>query len=233
MGAGGEEEAGAGGQAHEAVIPERAPHWGIVTCRGETEPDRGDREQGRARGVAGAEEGAVVGISGGAIAPISFLTLAKVGNLGVHVSGNGGPVDYMAAAHFLALGTKTVQFCTIVETFGYRIIEELCSGLSHLMAARGIGSMKKLIGIALPEPIRDFMELTPVKQISTVDEELCIHCGNCTRCPYLAISLSEKKIPETDPERCIGCGMCTFLCPSGAMSLRDRTEEEAKALKED
>ena len=179
------------------------------------------------------EEGAVVGMSGAAIAPISFLTLAKVGNLGVHVSGNGGPVDYMAAAHFLALGTRTVQFCTIAETFGYRVIEELCSGLSHLMADRGISSLKELIGIALPEPIRDFMELSPVKQISTVDEDLCIHCGNCTRCPYLAITLNEKKVPETDPEKCIGCKMCNFLCPSGAMSLRDRTEEEAKALKED
>jgi len=179
------------------------------------------------------EEGAVVGMSGAAVAPINYLTLAKVGNLGVHVSGNGGPMGYMAAAHFLALGVKTVQFCTIAEKYGYRIIEELCSGLSHLMAARGIKSVSDLIGIALPEPIRDFMELTPEKQISTVDEDLCVHCGNCTRCPYLAIELNDELIPETDPERCIGCGMCTFLCPSGALSLRDRDEEEAKALKED
>ncbi len=179
------------------------------------------------------EEGAVVGMSGAAVAPINYLTLAKVGNLGVSVSGNGGPMDYLAAAHFLALGVKTVQFCTLAEKFGYGIIDEMYSGLSHLMAARGIKSMKELIGIALPEPIRDFMELTPIKQISTVDEELCVHCGNCTRCPYLAIGLNEKKVPETDPEKCIGCGMCNFLCPSGALSLRDRTEEEAKALKED
>lgn len=179
------------------------------------------------------EDSAVVGMSGAAVAPINYLTLAKVGNLGVHVSGNGGAMDYMAAAHFLALGVKTVQFCTIAEKYGYRIIEELCSGLSHLMAARGIKSVSDLIGIALPEPIRDFMELSPVKQISSVDEELCVHCGNCTRCPYLAIELNDQLIPETDPERCIGCGMCTFLCPACALSLRDRTEEEAEALKED
>jgi len=133
-------------------------------------------------------------MSGAAVAPINYLTLAKVGNLGVHVSGNGGPMGYMAAAHFLALGVKTVQFCTIVEKYGYRVIEDLCSGLSHLMAARGIKSVSELIGIALPEPIRDFMDLTPVKQISTVDEDLCVHCGNCTRCPYQAISLNDKKV---------------------------------------
>jgi NADPH-dependent glutamate synthase beta subunit-like oxidoreductase/dihydroorotate dehydrogenase/Pyruvate/2-oxoacid:ferredoxin oxidoreductase delta subunit len=179
------------------------------------------------------EDGAVVGISGAAVAPINYLTLAKVGNLDVHVSGNGGPMDYMAAANFLALGVKTVQFCTIVEKYGYGIIDELCSGLSHLMAARGIKSVSDLIGIALPEPIRDFMDLTPIKQISTVDEDLCVHCGNCTRCPYQALTLNDKKVPETDAELCIGCGMCGFLCPAGALSLRDRDEEETKALKED
>ncbi len=179
------------------------------------------------------EDGAVVGMSGAAVAPINYLTLAKVGNLNVHVSGNGGAMGYMAAAHFLALGVKTVQFCTIVEKYGYGIINELCSGLSHLLAARGIKSVPDLIGIALPEPIRDFMALTPIKQISSVDEDLCVHCGNCTHCPYLAISLNDKLIPETDAEKCIGCGMCTFLCPAGALSLRDRDEEETRALKED
>ena len=179
------------------------------------------------------EEGAVVGISGAAIAPINYLTLAKVGNLGVFVSGNGGAMDYMTAANFLALGVGNVQFCTIVEKYGYRIFDELCSGLSQLMADRGIASVADLIGIALPEPITDFMDLSPEKEISTVDEDLCIHCGNCTRCPYLAIELNEEKIPETDAEKCVGCGMCIFLCPSGALSLRERTEEEAAALKED
>ena len=179
------------------------------------------------------EEGAVVGMSGSAVAPINYLTLAKVGNLGVHVSGNGGPMDYMAAANFLALGTQTVQFCTIAEKYGVGIINELCSGLSHLLAARGIGSVKELIGIALPEPIRDFMDLSATKKISSVDEDLCVNCGNCTRCPYLAISLDERRIPQTDPERCIGCGMCTFLCPAEALSLRERTQEEVAALKED
>ncbi len=179
------------------------------------------------------EEGVVVGMSGVGIAAINYLTLAKVAGLDVSVSGNGGPMNYMQAAHFLALGVKTVQFCTLVEKFGLGIFNEMVSGLSHLMADRGIGSVSELIGKALPEPIRDFMELPAEKQISTVEEELCVHCGNCVRCPYLAISLNEKVLPETDAEKCVGCGMCTFLCFPGALSLRDRTAEEAAALKED
>ena len=110
------------------------------------------------------EEGIIFGMSGAGVAPISNLTLANVCNLGVTVSGNGGPMDYKAAADFLALGAKTVQFCTIATKYGYGIIDDLEQGLSHLMADRGIGSVKDLIGIATPSPVTDFMALTPVKK---------------------------------------------------------------------
>ncbi|MCP3886853.1 MAG: hypothetical protein GY700_15560 [Propionibacteriaceae bacterium] len=41
--------------------------------------------------------------------------------------------------------------------YGYGIIDELQSGISHLMEARGIASMDQLIGMALPEPVTDFI----------------------------------------------------------------------------
>jgi dihydropyrimidine dehydrogenase (NAD+) subunit PreA len=178
------------------------------------------------------EEGVVVGMSGEGVIPISNLTLANVSRLGVTVSGNGGPMDYKSAAHFLALGAKTVQFCTIVMKHGYGIIDELHSGVSHLMAERGIASMDQLIGRALPNPVTGFMELSAVKKISTVDEDLCRHCGNCTRCSYQAISLDDKKVPRTDPERCVGCSICAQKCFAGALSMRKRTKNELAALKE-
>ncbi|MCL5037190.1 MAG: FAD-dependent oxidoreductase [Chloroflexi bacterium] len=179
------------------------------------------------------EEGIVVGMSGEGVTPISNLTLANVSSLGVTVSGNGGPMNYKAAADFLALGTKTVQFCTIVMKYGYGIIDELHSGLSHLMEERGIKSVKELIGIALPHPVTDFMALSPKKKISACIEEICMMCGNCTRCPYQAITLNEEKHPVTDPAKCIGCSICFQKCFSGALYMRERTEDEAKALKED
>ncbi|MFH1620315.1 MAG: FAD-dependent oxidoreductase, partial [bacterium] len=112
------------------------------------------------------EEGIVVGMSGEGVIPISNLTLANVSKLGVAISGNGGPMDYKTAADFLALGAKTVQFCTIVMKYGCGIADELHSGLSHLMEERGIRSVRELIGRALPNPVTGFMELSPVKKIS-------------------------------------------------------------------
>lgn len=179
------------------------------------------------------EEGVVVGMSGAGIAPISNLTLATVANLGVAVSGNGGPMDYRAACHFLALGARTVQFCTIVMKHGYGVFSELASGASNLMQERGIVSMDRLIGIALPFPITPFPDLPAEKKISCCDDVLCLSCGNCGRCPYLAITFDERRHPRTDPARCIGCGICAQKCFAGALALRERTAEERAALRED
>ncbi|MDQ7778863.1 MAG: FAD-dependent oxidoreductase [Planctomycetota bacterium] len=180
------------------------------------------------------ERGVVVGMSGEGVLPISFLTLANVSRLGVVVSGNGGVMDYKGAADFLALGARTVQFCTIVMKYGYGIIEELCSGLSWLMEERGFRSVDELVGCAsrAPGPIVPFMELPSLKKISAVDEKLCVHCGNCTRCPYMAISLDREKTPETDPAKCIGCSICAQKCVAGALYMRDRTIDEIALLSE-
>jgi len=179
------------------------------------------------------EEGIVLGLSGEGVTQISNLTLANVSKMGMTISGNGGPMNYKAAADFLALGVKTVQFCTIVMKEGYGIIDDLEWGLSHLMEARGIKSVDQLIGYALPGPITGFMELTPVKKVSAVVADLCEHCGNCTRCPYLAITLNADKVPVTDASKCVGCSICAQKCFSGALYMKARTPEEMALLCEE
>jgi dihydropyrimidine dehydrogenase (NAD+) subunit PreT len=176
------------------------------------------------------EEGVIVGMSGEGVLPISNLTLAKVSHTGITVSGNGGPMNYKAAANFLALGAQTVQFCTIVMKYGLGIVDELHSGLSFLMEERGFKSVRELIGSALPNPITDFMSLSATKKLPAVVADLCEHCGNCTRCPYQAITLNGKKVPIFDPALCIGCSLCAQKCFAGAISMRPRTARELAAL---
>jgi NADPH-dependent glutamate synthase beta subunit-like oxidoreductase/dihydroorotate dehydrogenase/Pyruvate/2-oxoacid:ferredoxin oxidoreductase delta subunit len=178
------------------------------------------------------DEGVIVGMSGEGVTPISYLTLAQAVPEGIEISGNGGPMNYKAAMDFLALGVKTVQFCTIVMKQGYGIIRELESGTSFLMQQRGIGSMNELIGIAQPNPITDFMALTPIKRISAANFDYCVSCGNCARCPYLAIQLDEDGFPHTDPMLCIGCSICAKKCFVGAITMRERTPEEMAVLRE-
>jgi NADPH-dependent glutamate synthase beta subunit-like oxidoreductase/dihydroorotate dehydrogenase/Pyruvate/2-oxoacid:ferredoxin oxidoreductase delta subunit len=178
------------------------------------------------------DEGVIVGMSGEGVTPISYLTLSQAVPEGIEISGNGGPMNYKAAMDFLALGVRTVQFCTIVMKQGYGIIRELESGTAFLMQECGIPSMKELIGIARPHPVTDFMALTPIKKISEAQRELCVSCGNCARCPYLAILLDEQGFPLTDPSRCIGCSICAQKCFTGAILMRARSAEELAILKE-
>jgi dihydropyrimidine dehydrogenase (NAD+) subunit PreA len=178
------------------------------------------------------DEGIIVGASGAGILHISYLSLAKVAHLGLHVSGNGGPMDYKAAADFLALGARTVQFCTLAMKYGYGVVDDMHAGLSHLMAARGLRSVAELIGKALPDPWTDFMALSSKKKISSPNRELCLQCGNCTRCPYLAIRFDPEGYPATRADRCIGCSICARKCFSTAITMRDRTSEELAALSE-
>ena len=82
--------------------------------------------------------------------------------------------------------------------------------------------------LAQPEPIRDFMALSGEKLVSEADPDLCVSCGNCTRCPYLAISLDKDLHPVTDAERCVGCSLCSLQCFAGAIRMRERTAKEKK-----
>ncbi len=167
------------------------------------------------------DEGVIVGMSGAGVLPISYLTLARAGKMGVHISGNGGVMSYLDAANMLALGVSTVQCCTVAEKYGLGIICDLKQGLSHYLEYKGISSIKELIGIAQPEPITDFMALPPKRKHSALIKELCVHCGNCTRCPYLAIKLDEDKLPVIDTELCVGCSLCVQKCYAEALYMKD------------
>jgi NADPH-dependent glutamate synthase beta subunit-like oxidoreductase/dihydroorotate dehydrogenase len=172
------------------------------------------------------DEGIIVGMSGEGVLPISNLTLARAAGLGITISGNGGPMDYRAAANFLALGASTVQFCTIVMKHGLGIVDELHSGLSYLLADRGLSSIAELIGSALPAAITPFDDLPASGTVPELVGSLCTHCGNCTRCPYLAITMDSKQYPVIDPAHCVGCSLCVQKCFSGALQMRSRTPAE-------
>jgi dihydropyrimidine dehydrogenase (NAD+) subunit PreA len=178
------------------------------------------------------DEGIVIGMSGEGVLPISNLTLAKAAAAGLSISGNGGAMNYKDAANFLALGAKTVQFCTAVMKNGLGYVADLHSGLSFLLEERGFRSVRELIGSALPNPITEFGSLSAKKKMPKVIGAICQHCGNCARCPYQAITLNTRGVPVFDAALCVGCSLCAQKCFAGAISMRERTAREQAAFPE-
>lgn len=59
-----------------------------------------------------------------------------------------------------------------------------------------------------------------------VDQEKCIHCGQCAAdCPVNIISMQEGLPVISREEQCFECGHCLAVCPTGALSILGKGPE--------
>lgn len=176
----------------------------------------------QARGKERWEDGVIMGMGGRRIFAINAFALVKAVNRGIPISASGGVTSYRDAANCMAMGADFVQFCSMPMRYGYDVIRELSSGLSHLMQARGIRDIDGLRGVAGPDVVLPFDEISEELRIPHVKNELCAHCKNCICCPAQAVSFDKNELPVFDPKRCIGCSFCTQVCFTGALYMGAR-----------
>ncbi len=163
----------------------------------------------------------ISGYSGAAVKPIALRFVAQMLQdpelKHLEISGIGGIETWRDAAEFLALGCRNIQVTTAIMQYGYRIVEDMISGMMHFMDERGYDKLDDFIGIALPNIIpaedlnRDF------KIIPDIDEKKCIGCGRCYVSCYdgahQAIDWDEKKRLPSINDDCVGCHLCLNVCP--------------------
>jgi dihydropyrimidine dehydrogenase (NAD+) subunit PreA len=122
------------------------------------------------------------GYCGPAIKPIALNMVQQVRSdpgASLPLSGIGGISDWRDAVEFLLLGCSTVQICTAVMHFGYRIIEEMTDGLARWMAEKGFGTIADFEGKSLPH-IQEWKHLNlNYKIVARINEEKCIGCQLC------------------------------------------------------
>jgi dihydropyrimidine dehydrogenase (NAD+) subunit PreA len=105
--------------------------------------------------------------------------LARDPAVTIPISGIGGVSTWRDAAEFLALGAGSVQVCTAVMHYGFRIVEDMLDGLDGYLANRGMTSVNELVGAAVPA-FRDWGDLDlNYHVVARIDEELCIECQLC------------------------------------------------------
>jgi dihydropyrimidine dehydrogenase (NAD+) subunit PreA len=187
------------------------------------------------------------GYAGPAVKPIALNMLSALGTDEiVHgsklpISAMGGITTWKDAAEFLLLGASSLQVCTAVMHYGYRIIEDLCDGLSNWMDSKGFGAIADVTGKSLHR-ISDFKDFNlSFRAVARIDSEKCIQCNLCYvacndtahQCidlmdsegrvvppySYAVSSNGRQEATQTRPSPrvrevdCVGCRLCYNVCP--------------------
>ena len=174
------------------------------------------------------------GYSGQAVKPIALRFILEMsmdpvinGTHGraIELSGIGGIETWRDAVDFIQLGCRNVQVCTAVMQYGYRIIDDLVSGLQTYLTERGFEKLDDLVGEQLPNFVRPSDLDRDTMVYPKVDRERCIGCGRCyISCMdggHQAIAFEERK-PRIVGTKCVGCHLCRLVCPTGAIGLTNR-----------
>jgi dihydropyrimidine dehydrogenase (NAD+) subunit PreA len=183
----------------------------------------------------------ISGYSGAAVRPVALHFVAKLAQdeqlRDVALSGIGGIETWRDALEFLLVGCRNVQVTTAIMQYGYRIVDDLISGLSHFMEDRGCESVDQLVGSALPNIIpaeelnRDF------RILPDFDYGKCVGCGRCYVSCYdgahQAIDWDGKKRRPVLNDNCVGCHLCLNVCPvQGCVTPGELRFKEGRAATE-
>jgi dihydropyrimidine dehydrogenase (NAD+) subunit PreA len=175
------------------------------------------------------------GYCGPAVKPIALnmvSELARDSEFNIPISGIGGISNWRDAVEFLLLGAGSVQVCTAVMHYGYRIVEDMIDGLNNYLDEKGFASVNDIIGASVNR-VTDWgnLDLNYVVK-AHVNEENCIRCNLC----YVAcedgahqsfefVESNGHRYPRVIEEECVGCNLCYLICPSpGAITMERRDD---------
>ncbi|MDO6586368.1 NAD-dependent dihydropyrimidine dehydrogenase subunit PreA [Salipiger sp. 1_MG-2023] len=160
------------------------------------------------------------GLCGPAVKPMALNMVAEISRnaetADLPISGIGGVTTWKDAAEFMALGAGNVQVCTAAMTYGFKVVQEMISGLSQYLDDKGM-ALDDLVGRAVPN-VSDWQHLNlNYVTKAVIDQEACISCGRCyAACEdtsHQAIDMSEDRVFSVKDDECVACNLCVNVCP--------------------
>ncbi len=175
-------------------------------------------------------KGAHGGYCGPAVKPIALNMVAEIARSpslqGLPISGIGGITTWRDAAEFMSLGAGNVQVCTAAMTYGFKIVQEMISGLSQYMDEKAFTSVDEIVGRAVPN-CSDWQHLNlNYVTKARIDQDLCIKCGRCyAACEdtsHQAISMTPDRVFDVIDAECVACNLCVNVCPvEGCITMEE------------
>jgi dihydropyrimidine dehydrogenase (NAD+) subunit PreA len=169
------------------------------------------------------------GYCGPAVKPIALNMVAEIARdpetAGLPISGIGGVTTWRDAAEFMALGAGNLQVCTAAMTYGFRVVQEMTSGLSRYLDGKGM-ALSDLVGRAVPN-VADWKDLNlNYVTKARIDQDLCIKCGRCfAACEdtsHQAVAMKPGRVFEVIDAECVACNLCVDVCPVEACITMER-----------
>jgi dihydropyrimidine dehydrogenase (NAD+) subunit PreA len=164
------------------------------------------------------------GYCGPAVKPIALKFLTTLAQdektRNTPISGIGGITTWKDAVEFMLLGASNVQVCTAAMIQGFRIITDLCEGMSNWMDEKGYKSVDEFVGLSVPNITRwEELDIN-YHIIANIDQDKCIHCGlcyiTCEDTSHQSINIEKGNPYNTytiKEEECVGCNLCKIVCP--------------------
>ena len=182
-------------------------------------------------------KGAHAGYCGPAVKPIALNMVAEISRdpecQNIPISGIGGIANWRDGAEFMALGCGTVQVCTAAMHYGFKIVDDMTTGLSNWMDAKGYKSIDEFRSMAVPN-VTNWNQLNMNYDIKArINQDLCIKCGlchiACEDTSHQAITagrVNGVRHYEVVDKDCVGCNLCMLACPVDDCITMERVDKD-------
>lgn len=190
------------------------------------------------------------GYCGPAVKPIALNMVQACADdpeVGLPISGIGGIATWRDAAEFIVMGSTSVQVCTAIMHYGFRIVADMIDGLNDYLDGKGLKSVNDVRGRAVAS-VKKWETLNlRYKRVAEINYDACIGCNLC----YIACEdgahqaiklvapdgqgldlgpgrLPKKPVPQIQESHCVGCNLCALVCPvDGCITMQDRPTGES------